>query len=54
MTIEYRTIDTATLKGLQEAERLHQTGWEQVRVGPFTTQYRSPKQQCPVIKESDQ
>lgn len=40
---EYRTIDTTTLKGLREAERLHKQGWQQVRVGPFTTQFRRVK-----------
>jgi hypothetical protein len=36
---EYRTIDTTTLKGLKEAERLHASGWTQVRVGLFSTQF---------------
>lgn len=31
----YRTVDTSTLAGLKEAERLHQAGWKTVRTGLF-------------------
>ena len=35
MKTEYRTVDTSTLKGIQEAERLHIAGWRTVRCGLF-------------------
>ena len=39
MKFEYKTIDTSTLKGLKEAERLHQTGWKMIRTGLFLIQF---------------
>ena len=36
---EYRTVDTSTLKGLKEAERLHTSGWTQYSVGLFIVKY---------------
>lgn len=33
MATQYKTVDTSTLKGLKEAERLHQSGWRTVRTG---------------------
>jgi hypothetical protein len=35
MKLEYRTIDTSTLAGLKQAERLHMAGWKTIRVGLF-------------------
>lgn len=32
---EYRNVDTSTLQGLQEAERLKANGWVCYRVGLF-------------------
>lgn len=41
---EYRTVETRTLKGLKQAERLHQSEkWEQVNVRLFSTMYRRLK-----------
>lgn len=39
MKTEYRTVDTSTLKGLKQAERLHAAGWIMGRVGLFTVQF---------------
>jgi hypothetical protein len=39
MTTQYKTVDTSTLKGLKQAERLHMNGWKQMRVGLFTVQF---------------
>jgi hypothetical protein len=39
MKIEYRTVDTTTLKGLEAAERLHAAGWKMGRVGLFSIQF---------------
>jgi hypothetical protein len=33
--MQYRTVDTSTLKGLKEAERLKESGWTIDRVGLF-------------------
>lgn len=41
--IEYRTVSTHTLKGLKEAERLHQSGWKMGRSGLFTIQFYRQK-----------
>jgi hypothetical protein len=39
--MKYRTVDTSTLKGLKQAERLRVSGWKMARVGLFTiTFYR--------------
>lgn len=35
MKFKYRTIDTSTLKGLKQAERLHENGWKIIRTGLF-------------------
>jgi len=32
---KYKTVDTSTLKGLKQAERLHRLGWKTIRVGLF-------------------
>lgn len=48
---EYKRVDTSTLRGLKEAERLHQAGWTQVRVGLNTTLY-SRKTKELVIKDA--
>lgn len=32
----YKTVDTSTLKGLKEAERLHANGWKTIRAGLFS------------------
>jgi len=36
---EYKTVDTSTLKGLRQAERLHQRGWTMGSSGLFTIQF---------------
>jgi hypothetical protein len=41
--VEYKLIDTSTLKGLQQAERLKANGWEIIRTGLFTIQFRKIK-----------
>jgi len=33
--MEYRTVDTSTIAGVEEADRLHANGWTTVRVGLF-------------------
>ena len=43
MAKEYKTVDTVTLKGLQQAERLKANGWEQYRVGMFSIQFMRDK-----------
>lgn len=35
MTIKYKTVDTSTLNGLKQAERLHTSGWITAKVGLF-------------------
>ncbi len=40
---EFKIVDTTTLKGLKEAEKLHQQGWKQYRVGLFTTTFYRDK-----------
>lgn len=35
MKFEHKTVDTWTLKGLKEAERLQAAGWRIIRVGLF-------------------
>lgn len=37
--IEYRTVDTSTLKGLRQAERLHAAGWVTYSVGLFLIKF---------------
>lgn len=37
--VEYKTVDTKTLKGLRLAERLHDQGWIMVRTGLFLIQF---------------
>jgi hypothetical protein len=37
--IEYKTIDTSTLRGLKAAERLQSAGWTIGRVGLFLIQF---------------
>jgi hypothetical protein len=39
MSYEYRNVDTSTLAGLREAERLHTSGWTTVRVGLFIVMF---------------
>jgi len=40
---EYRTVDTSTVKGLKEAERLHRAGWKIIRTGLFLIQFERRK-----------
>lgn len=35
MATQYRTVDTSTLEGLKQAERLQASGWTIQRVGLF-------------------
>jgi hypothetical protein len=36
---EYRRVDTTTMAGIKEAERLQRAGWYQAQVTPFSTTY---------------
>lgn len=36
---KYKTVDTSTLKGLKQAERLHATGWIMYSVGLFIVKF---------------
>lgn len=42
-TPQYRTVSTATIKGLREAERLHLSGWKVASQGLFTIQFYRAK-----------
>ncbi len=35
----YKTVDTSTLKGLKQAERLHMNGWTIIRSGLYLIQF---------------
>lgn len=37
--LQYRTVDTRTVKGIEEAERLQAAGWKIVRSGMFSIQF---------------
>lgn len=37
--VEYKTVDTSTLKGLRRAEYLHTHGWKMMRVGLYLIQF---------------
>jgi len=37
--LQYRTVETRTLKGLKEAERLQAAGWKIIRSGMFSIQF---------------
>lgn len=39
MAIEYKNVDTSTLRGLKEAERLHRAGWKTASVGLFRVRF---------------
>ncbi len=41
--MKYKTVDTSTLKGLKEAERLHRLGWKIVRAGLFLIYFVKPR-----------
>jgi hypothetical protein len=43
MRYEYKTINTQTLTGLKEAERLKQTGWIIILNGIFTLMFQRSK-----------
>ena len=38
--MKYKTVDTSTLEGLRQAERLHNTGWSIVRTGLFLVYFK--------------
>lgn len=40
--MQYKTVDTSTLKGLKQAERLKAQGWKIGRVGLFLIQFYRP------------
>lgn len=40
---EYKTIDTSTLAGLREAERLQADGWRIIRSGLYLVQFERRK-----------
>lgn len=50
MSREYRTVNTTTLKGLKEAERLHVAGWKQAWVGMFSIQFCRDKSKKQRVK----
>lgn len=55
MGYEYKTIDTTTLKGLKQAERLHIAGWKTIRLGLTYIQferYKEPKSFMERLTES--
>jgi len=35
MALKYKIVDTSTLRGLKQAERLHANGWKVIRTGLF-------------------
>ena len=37
--IKYKTVDTSTLAGLEEAERLHERGWTMYYWGLFIIKF---------------
>jgi hypothetical protein len=37
--LEYRTVDTTTVKGIEEAEKLQAAGWKMIRPGMFSIQF---------------
>lgn len=39
MVTQYRTVDTRTVAGIRQAERLHTSGWRTVSVGLFRVQF---------------
>ena len=41
--MEYRTVDTSTLKGLRLAERLHTNGWIAYSYGLYIIKFYLPK-----------
>lgn len=43
MQYEYKLVDTSTLKGLKQAERLHANGWKIIATGLFTIQFQREK-----------
>lgn len=43
MKYAYKTVDTSTLAGLQEAERLKASGWEITRTGLFLVWFQKAK-----------
>jgi hypothetical protein len=43
MKFEYKTVDTSTLKGLKEAEKLHASGWKVIRTGLYLIQFERVK-----------
>jgi len=40
MKMQYKTVDTSTLKGLKQAERLKANGWIVYSVGLFLIKFR--------------
>lgn len=44
---EYRTVDTTTLAGLKQAERLHAAGWTTERAGLFHIRFKRVTTQIP-------
>lgn len=41
--IEYKTVDTRTIKGIKQAERLQANGWTQGSIGLFSIQFYRKK-----------
>lgn len=37
MPLRHKRVDTTTIKGVEEAERLQAKGWRAIRVGLFST-----------------
>jgi hypothetical protein len=51
--MEYRTVETRTLKGLEAAERLHTSGWTTIRVGLFSVQFARPSRDSKMRAAND-
>lgn len=40
---EYKTVDTRTVQGIRQAERLKENGWRIIRSGLFSIQFEREK-----------
>lgn len=53
LQVEYKTVDTSTIEGEKQAEKLHTTGWKINRSGLFTIQFYRLKSNDGKILPSD-
>jgi hypothetical protein len=53
--LEYRTVDTTTVKGIEEAEKLQAAGWKMIRPGMFSIQFerKTPPKKPRVSRRSN-